>query len=90
VVPAGTYHNVVEDGDAEVLYDLLSAEPSGWDSAQNQSRGNGCGIGGTPLKRKVFPVKEARAVDNRDAPERQWRPGSRLLQSGDFAQNRIV
>jgi hypothetical protein len=35
----------VEDGYVEAIYDLLSAEPSGRDSAQDQSRGGSCEFG---------------------------------------------
>jgi hypothetical protein len=54
---------MVEDGDVEAIYDLLSAEPPGRDSAQDQSRGGACRIGGTPPKLTVVSVKVARAAD---------------------------
>jgi mannose-6-phosphate isomerase-like protein (cupin superfamily) len=60
-VPQRSEH--VEDGDAEAIYDLLSAEPPGRDRAQDQSRGGGCRIGGTPPKRTGVSVKVARAPD---------------------------
>ena len=44
VVPAGTNHNVInvsKKGTDEALCDLLSTEPPGQDSAQNQGRGRG-------------------------------------------------
>ena len=60
VVPAGTYHNVVntsKTADVEALYDLLSAESPRRDSAQDQSRSGGCRIGGTPLKRRARNIQ---------------------------------
>ena len=39
----------VQDGAIEAIYDLLSAEPPGWDGAQDQGRGRSCRTGGTSL-----------------------------------------
>ena len=53
VVPAGTYHNVVNASKTAPLklYTIypLSAEPPGWDGAQDQGRGRSCRTGGTSL-----------------------------------------
>ena len=51
VVPAGTRHNVVnrvEDGTAEAVHDLLSAQPPGRHGAQDEAGGGG-GRGGARL-----------------------------------------
>jgi mannose-6-phosphate isomerase-like protein (cupin superfamily) len=59
VVPAGTYHNVVNTSKMAMLnalYDLLSAESSRRDHTQDQSGSGRSRIGGTSLGHTAFSV----------------------------------
>jgi mannose-6-phosphate isomerase-like protein (cupin superfamily) len=74
VVPAGTYHNVINAskyGTAEAIHDLLSAEPSGRNGAQDQGRRGG----GREVARRRHPRRALKTRCHSEAPKRpeQWR-----------------
>ena len=76
------------NGDAEALYDLLSAESSGRDNTQDQSGGGSSRIGGTSLERKASSVQRI-AQRAYELYEKRGRQDVQAVQDWEQAEHEI-